>query len=154
MATDDRQRIRDEEHLKLLSIFHYVSGGITAFSGLFPLIYVIMGALFLTLPVSHSADDDLVLRGMGSIFMVFGIVFSLFFMVFAAMKIYAGYCLSRSRNRVYCLVVAGISLIGFPFSTLLGIFTLIVLLRDSVRELFDRPAVERGAAGIDLGSDG
>lgn len=52
------------------------------------------------------------------------------------------------------MVVAGISLIGFPFSTLLGIFTLIVLLRDSVRELFDRPAVERGAAGIDLGSDG
>lgn len=137
MATDDRQRIRDEEHLKLLSIFHYVSGGLTAFSGLFPLIYVIMGALFLTLPVSHSADDDLVLRSMGSIVMVFGVLFSSVFMIFAAMKLYAGYCLSRRKNRVYCLVVAGISLIGFPFSTILGIFTLIVLLRDSVRELFE-----------------
>ena len=105
------------------------------------MIYVIRGALFLTLPVSHSADDDVVLRSMGSIFMVFGVLFSTVFMVFAAMKIYAGYCLSRRKNRVYCIVVAGISLIGFPISTTLGIFTLIVLLRDSVRELFERSGV-------------
>ena len=141
MATDARERIRDEEHLKLLSIFHYVSGGLTAFSGIFPLIYVIMGALVLTLPVSHSAEDEIFLRGMGSIFMIFGVLFSLVFMVFAAMKIYAGYCLSRRKNRVYCIVVAGISLIGFPVSTILGIFTLIVLLRDSVRALFEEAPV-------------
>ena len=91
---------------------------------------------------------------MGSMFVVFGILFSSVFMVFAAMKFYAGYCLSRRKNRVYCLVVAGISLIGFPFSTILGIFSLIVLLRDSVRELFDGPAGERAAVPVDPGSGG
>lgn len=143
MITDDRQRIRDEEQLKLLSIFHYVSGGITAFSGLFPLIYVLAGTLFLTMPVSHSADDDLVLRGMGTMFLIFGVLFSSVFMVFAALKIYAGHCISKHKNRTYCLVVAGISLMGFPFSTVLGIFSLIVLVRESVRDLFEGPGQEK-----------
>jgi hypothetical protein len=140
MVTDDLQRVRDEEHLKLLSIFHYVSGGITAFAGLFPLIYVIMGALFLALPVSHSGDEALVLRGMGSLFLVVGVLVSSFFMIFAGLKIYAGYCIAKRKHRIYCLVVAGISLIGFPFSTVLGVFSLIVLVRDSVRDSFEAPA--------------
>jgi hypothetical protein len=101
-----------------------------------------MGALFLTLPVSRSADEDLVMRGMGSMFMIFGVLLSSMFMVFAAMKIYAGYCISKRKNRVYCLVVAGISLMGFPFSTILGIFSLIVLVRDSVRDLFEGQTAE------------
>ena len=69
--------------------------------------------------------------------LIFGVLFSSVFMAFAAMKIYAGYCIAKRKNRIYCLVVAGISLIGFPFSTILGIFSLIVLLRDSVRDLFE-----------------
>jgi hypothetical protein len=101
------------------------------------LIAALAGALFVILPVSPSADDGLVLRGLGSIFLLFGILFPSVFMVFAAMKIYAGYCLSKHKNRVYCLVVAGISLTGFPFSTILGIFSLIVLTRASVRDLFE-----------------
>jgi hypothetical protein len=145
MNTNELQRIRDEEHLKLLSIFHYVSGGITAFSGLFPLIYVLMGAFLLAVPGSHATDDVAVVRGMGSMFLAFGVLFSSVFLTFAAMKIYAGYCLARRTNRLYCLVVAGISLIGFPFSTILGIFTLIVLLRDSVRDLF--PATHEAVPG-------
>jgi hypothetical protein len=154
MTTDDGQRIRDEEHLKLLSIFHYVSGGITAFSGLFPLIYVFMGALFMAMPFSHSADDDLVLRSMGSILLVFGVLFSSVFMVFAAMKIYSGYCIAKRKNRVFCLLVAGISLIGFPFSTILGVFSLIVLLRDSVRDLFDGSTSGRVVNPVDPGTGG
>lgn len=154
MTTDDRQRIRDEEHLKLLSIFHYVSGGITVFSGLFPLIYVFMGTLLVAVPFSHAADDDLVLRSMGSILLVFGILFSSVFMVFAAMKIYSGYCIAKRKNRVFCLVVAGISLIGFPFSTILGIFSLIVLLRDSVRDLFEAPTPESAVVPGDPGTVG
>lgn len=154
MIMDDRQRIRDEEHLKLLSIFHYVSGGITAFTGLFPLIYVLMGAMFLTMPVSQTADEDLALRGMGTLLLVFGVLFSSVFMVFAAMKIYAGYCISKHKNRIYCLVVAGISLIGFPFSTILGVFTLIVLLRDSVRDLFEGATAGRATVTSDTGANG
>jgi len=34
---------RDEEHLKLLSIFHYVVGGIAAFFAFFPIIHLVIG---------------------------------------------------------------------------------------------------------------
>ena len=38
---------RDEEHLRLLSIFHYVVAGLGALFSLFPLIYTAMGAFFI-----------------------------------------------------------------------------------------------------------
>jgi hypothetical protein len=143
----EQQRIRDEEHLRLLSIFHYISGGLTAFSSLFWFIYVFMGLFVMAVPEPQSAGEDLFVRSMGLMFMVIGFVGFLFLVSFAAIKIYAGYCIAKHKNRVLCLVVAGISLIGFPFSTILGVFSFIVLLRDSVRDLFESqstaaPAVE------------
>jgi hypothetical protein len=51
--------------------------------------------------------------------------------------IQAGRYLSRHVNRTFCLVVAGIECVFTPFGTVLGVFTIIVLMRDSVRELFE-----------------
>jgi len=39
---------QDEQHLDLLSIFHYVVGSLTAFFSCFPLIHVIMGIFMLS----------------------------------------------------------------------------------------------------------
>jgi len=43
--TDDssRQAILDQEHLKLLSLLHWVSAGIDAFGSLFGLLYAFFG---------------------------------------------------------------------------------------------------------------
>lgn len=144
----EQQRIRDEEHLRLLSIFHYLSGGLTAFSSLFWLVYVFMGLFVMAVPEPHSADEGLLIRSMGLVFVAIGLVGFLFLVSFAAIKIYAGYCIARHKNRILCLVVAGISLIGFPFSTVLGVFSFIVLLRDSVRDLFDSPSVVESAIEV------
>ena len=38
---------KDEEHLRLLSIFHYVVGGIAGFFACFPVIHLIMGIAML-----------------------------------------------------------------------------------------------------------
>jgi hypothetical protein len=38
---------RDEEHLRLLSIFHYVVVGLGALFSLFPLLYTALGAFFI-----------------------------------------------------------------------------------------------------------
>jgi hypothetical protein len=38
---------RDEEHLRMLSIFHYVVAGLGALFSLFPLIYTAMGTFFI-----------------------------------------------------------------------------------------------------------
>jgi hypothetical protein len=43
MERDEEQRVRDDEHLKLLAIFHYVFAGGAALMGLFPLLHVALG---------------------------------------------------------------------------------------------------------------
>jgi hypothetical protein len=54
----------------------------------------------------------------------------------AVCMIIAGRFLAKRTHYMYCLVVAAISCIFFPFGTVLGVFTIIVLLRSSVKALF------------------
>ena len=49
----------------------------------------------------------------------------------------AGRKLSQFKNRLYCLVIAGLECMIIPFGTVLGVFTIVVLMKDSVRELFE-----------------
>ncbi len=44
----------------------------------------------------------------------------------------------RRTSRTFSIVVAGIQTLFFPFGTALGVFAIIVLTRDSVRELYTR----------------
>src|SRR5205085_6217274 len=57
----------------------------------------------------------------------------------AALMAVAGRFLARRQRRVYCLVVAALECLWTPFGTVLGILTLLVLIRPSVIELFNQP---------------
>jgi len=137
MSQDGSQRIRDEEHLRLLGIFYYILGGLSALFALFPLIYVFLGLFVSFIPEARTGEDEMMVRWVGTLFVVFGLGIFVVLEAFAALKIYAGYLLMRRRKRVVCLVIAGISCMGFPFGTVLGVFTFVVLLRDSVIDLFN-----------------
>jgi hypothetical protein len=54
----------------------------------------------------------------------------------AGVIIAAGRKLKRRVSRTFCLVVAGIECMMMPFGTVLGVFTIVVLTKDSVREMF------------------
>ena len=128
---------QDAEHLKLLSIFHYIVGGIGVLVSFFPLLYSAMGGFILYaachragLPNNQNPPPPI----LGWFFIVFG---ALFFLVGLAMTLcilLAGGSLSRRRHFVF--VVACIECIFVPFGTILGIFTIIVLSRESVKALF------------------
>lgn len=49
----------------------------------------------------------------------------------------SGYFLSKKVNFLFCLVMAGISCMFAPIGTVLGVFTIIVLMRPSVKKLFN-----------------
>ena len=54
---------------------------------------------------------------------------------------------------MFSLVVAGLNCMGFPFATVLGVFTFLVLLRESVVELYEATSSARlNRAGIPGGS--
>jgi hypothetical protein len=48
----------------------------------------------------------------------------------------AGRCLSRRKGYSFALVIACIECLFVPFGTILGVFTIVALSRESVRALF------------------
>jgi len=57
-------------------------------------------------------------------------------MVFALFLTFAGRSLSRRKHYWFAFVVGCIECIFVPFGTILGVFTIIVLSRESVKTLF------------------
>ena len=47
---------RDAEHLRLLSLFYYIRGGVSAFFSCFFLMYVFMGLILSALPASARGN--------------------------------------------------------------------------------------------------
>jgi len=124
---------RDQDHLTILGIVYYVNAGLTAFFALFGLIYVAMGLAMLggALPVGkeQSAEE---LQTVGIIVTAVGGGVCGFLFLLALMNYLCGRWLSAGRNRTFCFVCAILTLLSVPYGTLLGIFTIIVLSRDSV----------------------
>ncbi len=137
MEDAERQKVRDEEHLKLLAIFYYILGALTALTGLMPLIHVAIGLAMATLPGIDDPDGQAATRFIGLTFVGLGFIMFLGAQGFAALKFLCGYWLQRRRNRTGCIVISAIICVGFPLSTVLGVMTIVVLIRDSVREIFD-----------------
>ena len=131
----------DDEHLRLLSIFHYVSGGLTAFFACIPLLHVAIGLVLAFSPETFTQGEvknQPPPAWFGVFFAVVGAFFVLAGWTLAILKFIAGRCLARRRRRTFCVVVACICCILPPLGTLLGVFTLVVLNRPSVKALFDR----------------
>lgn len=140
---------QDEEHLKLLSIFHYVVGAMIAIGGCFPIFHLAFGIFFLAAPDevfegSGDAPPEEFRRAFGAFFTVIaaGIILTIWTM--AAGVVYSGRCMSARSNHTLSLIVAGILCTFMPFGTVLGVFTLIVLLRPSVKSLYERQRFGKG----------
>jgi hypothetical protein len=127
---------QDEDQLRLLSIFHDIVGGLSGFFALIPIAYLVFGLIFLYSP------EKLANRGVpppafvGWIFVIVGALCTLVGLVVAAMIVTAGRFLSKRKNHQFCLIIAGLQCAIFPFGTVLGVFTIVVLMRESVKQLF------------------
>lgn len=129
---------QDNEHLRLLSVFHYVVGGLMAMAFMIPIIHVVIGILMMTHPgrFNQGAPPPFPVEWFGLMFAVIGGLIILFGWALAGLTIFSGRCLARRRHRMFCLVIAGVNCMFVPFGTVLGVFTLLVLLRPSVKALF------------------
>lgn len=129
----------DQQHLKLLSIFHYVVGGICCLFGFFPIIHLLMGVLMLSGAFgAENANDEVPLRIMGCFFLIFPMLFMISAWTLATLMIITAKKIERRLSYTFCLVVAGIECIFMPFGTVLGVFTIIVLCRPSVKSQFTK----------------
>jgi hypothetical protein len=129
---------QDEEHLRLLSIFHYVVGGITALFACFPCIHLAVGIALVSgaFPVRPGQEG---MEFVGVFFIVIASVVILLGWSLAVAILVTGRFLARQTHYTYCFVVAAIECIFMPFGTVLGVFTIILLSRPLVKALFDPP---------------
>ncbi len=127
---------QDEEHLRLLAIFHYVVAGITALFSLIPIAHITVGILMVMGKLESGPSDAAEPLWMGWMFIAMGGVWMAAGLTLAVCLALAGRYLRARQHYMYCLVVACIACIFTPFGTVLGIFTIIVLMRQTVKDAF------------------
>jgi hypothetical protein len=128
----------DTERLDLLAIFHYVVAGLAALFSFFPLLYTAVGVIFIFAARHGTAKpgEELPHEFLGWIFAVIGLVLFLVGIAMAICILIAGRSLARSKRYSFALVMACIECLFIPFGTILGVFTIVVLSRESVKALF------------------
>jgi hypothetical protein len=125
---------QEEQHLHLLSIFHYVVGGLTAFLACFPLIHLTIG---LVMVFGGFSGNQAPPAFVGWLFIVLGGGFFLIGQSLAICIIIAGRFLAQRERHLFVFVVACCECVFMPFGTVLGVFTIILLSRESVKAAFD-----------------
>lgn len=132
------QRKTDADHLRLLAIFHFVMAGLAI---------VGLGFLLLHYAVMHTvmASPELWKNQKGgapppeqilAMFKWFYLFAGALLIAGGIGNLASGLFIRKQSNRMFSLIIAGINCVQFPFGTMLGVFTFIVLLRDSVREIY------------------
>ena len=129
---------RDTEQLKLLAIFHYVVAGLAALFSFFPLIYTTIGVIFIFAARHGTAKpgEEWPPEFLGWIFAVLGSLLFLFGIAMAICILIAGRSLALRKRYSFALMMACTECLFVPFGTILGIFTIVVLSRESVKALF------------------
>jgi hypothetical protein len=138
---------QDREHLRLLAIFHYVVAGLAALFSFFPLLYTTIGTIFIFAARHGTArpGEEPPPEFLGWIFAVIGSVLFLIGLAMAICILIAGRSLAHCKRYSFALVMACIECVFIPFGTILGVFTILFLSRESVRALFSTATVQ--AAG-------
>ena len=123
----------DRDTLHIISIFHYIMAGIIALISCIPLVYLALGVTMTVGGVSENVPF------LGIVGAALSAVIGLVILVgwgLAVLVFLAGKNLDRQTKYQVCLFGAGVLCIFLPIGTILGVFTMVTLQSDSVRELF------------------
>jgi hypothetical protein len=128
----------DRQYLDLLSLFNYILGAIHL---LFFIVFfnLWLSPLFQTsrLPPLHDLGQVSysVIFSLVGLFLIYALP-PLIFGSYAILTLISGRCLKRQRAYRFSFIVACLQCTSIPFGTILGIVTINILLRDSVRALY------------------
>jgi hypothetical protein len=126
---------QDEQYLKLLSIFHYIVAGLTVLFSCFLFIHIAIGVAMLCGAMDGVNNPPP--RFLGIFFIVFPSLLIMAAWILAGLMIATGEKLKHCSSYTFCIVIAAIECILMPFGTVLGVFTIIVLMKESVKQLFE-----------------
>ena len=152
-ASYDVQRRSDDGQLNVLRILHFVWGGLGAALSCLFLIHIAMGVAMLSGAFDNAGGQPGSApppRWMGWLFIGTSGTFLLIGWATAVANILFGRAIGRRKWRVFSIVVAAVNCLAMPLGTALGVFTLVVLLRESVTAQY----AEAAATGRSASSPG
>jgi hypothetical protein len=127
----------DEEHLKLLAVFHYVLAALVGLFACLPLLHVGMGIMMVAKPgVFNEGQNSPPPAWAGYIFIAIGAFLCTLGWATAVCTFLSGRFLAKRKKRLFSFVMAAVMCMFAPFGTVLGVFTIIVLSRESVQRLY------------------
>lgn len=127
---------KDLSELNLLSIFHFVMAGLTALTGSIPIVHVLLGLKMVSDPSFLSGGGPAPPFNPGWLFVGVGALVILVSWTLAFLLLLSGLSLRSQRRYWLCFVLGCVVCLNVPLGTTLGIFTLLVLSRPSVKALF------------------
>jgi len=138
-----RIEIIDNEHLKLLSMFHYIYAGIILAYAFFIILQFIFLFYFLELFIrnspfntftSNNEFDPMIFK-----FILFiGIAFFIIMLTIGILEIVSGKFIKARKHRTFSYIIAILNLLSIPYGSILGIITLTVLGRNSIKEMYSK----------------
>lgn len=138
VLVNPEQQRKDAEHLKLLSIFHFILGGLALVGILFLVFHYLMMSAFMSPEFWKSQKNGQVPPPELIKLLTVAYLFGGFCLVLGgALNILSGLFLRQRRHRTFSMVIAGLNCLQVPLGTALGIFTILVLSRDSVRHAYE-----------------
>jgi hypothetical protein len=132
------QEIIDSEHLRVLTIVHFVLGGLHALMSCLLIFHFVFG-LILAVGSQIHGQGQLPPTIMGLFMSAFAGCFMILGWLFGGLTVYSGICIKNRRHRIFSFVMAAVNCLSIPFGTALGIFTILVLSRESVKRLYVSP---------------
>ena len=131
------QQRRDRKHVKLLAIFHFVFGGLALGGIAFLFVhYSIMHTVFSNPDMWKSQQQAMPPKEFLDAFVWFYLFMGVLLLTGLALNVLSGLFLLQKRNRLFSVIIGGLNCLQIPFGTALGVFTILVLSRDSVRQLY------------------
>ncbi len=128
-------------NLKTLSLFHFIMSGFTALVSCFPLIHVTMGIIFVIASKNGAFEtkpDAPPPEIVGLLFIIIGSLIFLIGMTIAFLIFMSGKNLRNAKRYTFCMAMACILCLMVPYGTVLGVFTIIILTKQPVKELFSQ----------------
>jgi hypothetical protein len=137
-ALPNQQDIVDREHLKLLAIFYYVEGAFTIFFSSIGFVHFGFGMAILLNPEVFTDHGEPAPPFVGYLLAILGGTFIAVGWTIGGLTIFAARCIQRRKRWLFTLVMAGVNCMFFFCGTVLGVCTIVVLSRESVRNLYNR----------------
>lgn len=133
----DRQATTDVKQLKLLMVFHWVFTGLLAIGLLMVVLHYLLMGYIMDNPEMWNESPG------GPPPEEFFEIFKYVYFVMGAVVLLSGISNALSarfiharKYRTFSLIISGANCLMFPFGTVLGVFTFVVLLRDSVARVY------------------